>query len=237
MSGIVNRHVSLMETGVLHGACDSHSHILFGVDDGIRTLEESLRAVSMEEAMGVKEIWCTPHIMEDIPNTTENLKARFVELGSAYTGKIHLYLAAEYMIDTLFDERVEKDDLMTMKGDTVLVETSIWAPPIDMIRKLDALRRKGYNPLLAHPERYFYMGKADYKRLRDMYISFQLNIPSLAGYYGKDISEKAAWLLKNRMYSAFGTDCHRASSLPGLFSEKFLSKDEAEGLIDISMRI
>lgn len=237
MTGIFNRQVSLMDAGVLRGGSDSHSHILFGVDDGIRTSEESLRAISMEEAVGVNEIWCTPHIMEDIPNTTEDLKTRFRELKSSYGGKIHLYLAAEYMIDTLFDERLEKDDLLTMKGDTVLVETSVWTPPMDMKRKLDMLRRNGYKPLLAHPERYFYMGKTDYIRLRDMFIGFQLNLPSLAGYYGRDIREKAAWLLKNGMYIAFGTDCHRADSLPGLFSEKFLSKDQAERLVDISNKM
>ena len=226
-----------MEYGVLRDAADSHSHILYGVDDGIRTSDEALRAISMEEALGVKEIWCTPHIMEDIPNTTESLKSRFAELKGAYNGKINLYLAAEYMIDTLFDERVEKNDLLTMKRETVLVETSIWTPPMDMTRKLDLLRRNGYNPLLAHPERYFYMGKADYIRLHAMCIGFQLNLPSLAGYYGKDIREKAAWLLKNGMSIAYGTDCHRADSLPRLFSERFLSKDEAERLVDISIRI
>lgn len=225
-----------MEAGVLRGASDSHSHILFGVDDGIRTSDEALRAISTEEALDVSEIWCTPHIMEDIPNTTESLKARFAELKRSYNGKIKLYLAAEYMIDTLFDERAEKDDLLTMKRGNVLVETSIWTPPMDMTRKLDMLRRNGYNPLLAHPERYFYMGKADYIRLHGMYIRFQLNLPSLAGYYGEDIREKAAWLLKNGMYVAFGTDCHRADSLPGLFSDRFLSKGEAERLVEISMR-
>ena len=226
-----------MEAGLLHGACDSHSHILFDVDDGIRTLDESLRAISMEEALGVREIWCTPHIMEDIPNTTVSLETRFTELVNAYSGNISLHLAAEYMIDTLFDKRQENDDLLVMKGDALLVETSVWAPPLDMTRKLEGLRNLGYNPLLAHPERYFYMGKTEYRRLHDMNIGFQLNLPSLAGYYGRDIRDKAAWLLRNRMYTAFGTDCHRASSLPGLFAEKFLSKDDAEKLIDISTRI
>lgn len=226
-----------METGTLKGACDSHSHILFGVDDGIRTLDESIRAISMEEVLGVRDIWCTPHIMEDIPNTTEGLRMRFGELLMAYSGKIRLHLAAEYMIDTLFDELVAKDDLLVMKGDAVLVETSVWAPPLDMTNKLEWLRRRGYNPLLAHPERYFYMGKADYRRLHSMRIGFQLNLPSLAGYYGRDIREKSSWLLKNGMYTAFGTDCHRAALLPALFAEKFLTKDNAERLIDISTRI
>ena len=233
MAGLFNRKVSIMETGVLHGASDCHSHILFDVDDGIRTLAESLNAISMEEALGVREIWCTPHIMEDIPNTTAGLEARFAELVNAYVGKINLHLAAEYMIDMLFDERQEKDDLLVMKGDTLLVETSVWAPPLDMTRKLEGLRRLGYNPLLAHPERYFYMGKTDYTRFHSMGIAFQLNLPSLAGYYGRDVKEKALWLLGHGMYTAFGTDCHRASSLPGLFAERFLSKYEAQQLKDI----
>ena len=66
-----------------------------------------------------------------------------------------------------------------------------------------------------------------------MGIAFQLNLPSLAGYYGRDVKEKALWLLGHGMYTAFGTDCHRASSLPGLFAERFLSKYEAQQLKDI----
>ena len=77
---------SLQGSGVLKGAADHHSHILWGVDDGIKTPEDSLSVLAYEESLGVTYVWCTPHIMEDVPNTTEALKARFAELEDMYKG-------------------------------------------------------------------------------------------------------------------------------------------------------
>ena len=95
----IKRKQSLLQSGVLQGATDRHSHILHGVDDGIKTLGDALTALEFEESAGVTDVWCTPHVMEDCPNTTEDLKARFDALCEAYDGPIKLHLAAEYMID------------------------------------------------------------------------------------------------------------------------------------------
>ena len=81
------------------GAADHHSHILPGVDDGVETMDEALRILATYKELGIKELWLTPHIMEDIPNTPEKLKTRFTQLQAAYKGNITLHLAAEYMID------------------------------------------------------------------------------------------------------------------------------------------
>lgn len=94
-----NKKHTIATSGILSGATDHHSHILPGVDDGVETLEEALRILSEYETLGIKELWLTPHIMEDIPNTPKKLTARFNELKAAYTGNITLHLAAEYMID------------------------------------------------------------------------------------------------------------------------------------------
>ena len=71
----------------------------------MQTMEESLQILSFYEQLGVSEVWLTPHIMEDIPNTTEGLKERFAKLNAAYQGNITLLLAAENMLDNLFEER------------------------------------------------------------------------------------------------------------------------------------
>ena len=86
-------------SGILAGCTDHHSHILPGVDDGVESMDEALRILATYEVAGVKELWLTPHIMEDIPNTPDKLRARFAELTSRYKGSITLHLAAEYMID------------------------------------------------------------------------------------------------------------------------------------------
>ena len=94
-----NKKHTIAASGILQGAADHHSHILPGVDDGVETMDEALRILATYEDVGIKELWLTPHIMEDIPNSPAKLQARFEELKAAYTGDIQLHLAAEYMID------------------------------------------------------------------------------------------------------------------------------------------
>ena len=135
MLGLFNRRRSLLESGLLKGAVDQHSHILYGLDDGVKTQEDSLAILRFLEEQGVSEVWFTPHVMEDVPNTTEGIRARFEELESVYRGGLRFHLAAEYMIDTLFEERLAARDLLTHGNDTVLVApirnaTGTWTRPI-----------------------------------------------------------------------------------------------------------
>ncbi len=192
-------------------ATDCHSHILPGVDDGVSDMETSLKILAAYEKLQIKEVWCTPHIMEDIPNKTEDLRARFAELKSAYHGPVQLNLAAEYMMDGLFLERLEQDDLLTHghEGNYLLVETSYYTPPMDLYGILESIKRKGYYPILAHPERYLYMKLTDYEPLKKMGLRFQLNVASLTGAYGEDAVKKAQKLLKDGAYNYIGSDIHR----------------------------
>lgn len=221
----IKRKQSLLGSGMLQGATDRHSHVLFGVDDGIRTLEDSLAVLAYDEEVGIKEVWCTPHVMEDVANTTEKLRERFAMLQEAYKGPIKLNLAAEYMLDTLFEERFHAGDLLTMEDNTVLVETSTWNPPPDMTGTLRRIQKAGYRPLLAHPERYRYLNEAGYERLYKMGIHFQLNLGSLVGYYGETAMGKARNLLEKGWYSDVGSDCHRLSTIKEQYTREVLTKD------------
>ena len=194
----------------LKGFTDFHSHILFGVDDGVKTLDVSLEVLKRYEDIGIAEVWCTPHVMEDIPNTTEELRNRFAELEKAYTGPIQLHLAAEYMMDELFESRLEQNDLLALgeEGNWLLVETSYFNPPMDLGGILKRIKSKGFFPVLAHPERYVYMGRGMYKMLKQECILLQLNLSSLAGAYGVEAQKKARWLLKKQYYDMVGSDLH-----------------------------
>lgn len=178
-----SRYISVSSKGILQGMTDCHSHLLPGVDDGVRTAEESFRILEEMERHGIRKLWLTPHIMEDIPNTTDALKTRFRTLCESYRGNIRLELAAEYMLDNLFVRRLEADDILPLHEEKryLLVETSYFNPPMRLLPMLEHIREKGYHPLLAHPERYEYMQMADYKALQQAGVAFQLNIPSLAG--------------------------------------------------------
>ena len=222
---IFHRSRSILDAGILEGRTDRHSHILFGVDDGIRTLDKSLAVLSYMEDAGVVELWCTPHIMEDVPNTTAALKERFEELNAAYTGNITLHLAAEYMLDPLFEKRLSERDLLTMEDNMLLVETSTWTPPVNFYDLLENAMKAGYRPILAHPERYRYLKEAGYRKLKDMGVKFQMNLPSIVGFYGETANRKAVWLLENGFYDEFGSDCHRFVTTKEQFERKVLTSD------------
>lgn len=221
---------SLRESGIFQGFTEWHCHLLPGVDDGIKTLDESLKTLRLYEEAGIRTVWLTPHIMEDIPNTPVQLRERFGELQQAYKGNIKLHLAAEHMLDALFEERLEANDLLPIgeEGNHLLVETSYFNPPMDLKGMLKRIQAKGYHPLLAHPERYVYMDERDYHELKDLDIKFQLNIPALVGMYGERVQKKAQQLLKAGMYTCMGNDTHTyrffASLLDAKLPEKELEK-------------
>ena len=204
---------TLVRSVILQGFTDWHCHLLPGVDDGVQTLTETLQVLACYEEWGIREVWLTPHIMEDIPNTTRALKERFARLQQAYAGNITLHLSAENMLDNLFEERLEQNDLLPLgkDGRHLLVETSYFNPPLHLTDLLKRIQQKGYIPVLAHPERYEYMDENDYRALHGSQVRFQLNLPSLAGRYGKRVQAKAEWLLKQGFYDLCGTDTHRLS--------------------------
>lgn len=211
MFNFLKRKVSIADSGILKGMTDYHSHLLPGVDDGVKTMAETLKILEEMEKQGIRKVWFTPHIMEDIPNKTADLKKKFAEVQVAYQGNIVLHLAAENMLDNLFEVRLEKDDLLPIEKDGkryLLVETSYFNPPMDLYDILKQIQQKGYYPLLAHPERYEYMTMKDYKALKDANVVFQLNLPALGGRYGKGVQQKAGTLLKAGAYDRIGCDIH-----------------------------
>lgn len=209
------RKRKIADSRLLDGATDHHSHILPGVDDGVQSIDEALYTLARYEATGIKNVWLTPHVMEDFPNGRAALQRRFKALHNAYTGDITLHLAAEYMIDGNFDTMLENGDLLPIGAaeNHLLVETSYFTPPMRLKETLRRIQSKGFHPLLAHPERYMYMDNTYYHELREMGVKFQLNLLSLAGVYGTAAQKKGQWLLKNGMYSVAGSDMHNIDAL------------------------
>ena len=230
-----NTKKRLIDTEVLRGATDWHSHILPGVDDGIPNMESALEVLRYYEQIGIKTVWLTPHIMEDIPNATDDLRDRFDDLCYAYDGPIELNLAAENMLDNLFDERLAKGDLLSIgpKGDHLLVETSYFQPPINLYKTLKHIREVGYQPILAHPERYVYMDEKDYDYLASQQVKLQLNIVSTAGGYGATAQAKAQYILGKGYYSFWGSDLHRLEHFDGAICFKGIKSDTVKRLMSI----
>ena len=217
--------VIVRESGLLEGFRDCHCHLLPGVDDGVGEVDETMQVLEEWEMSGVAEVWLTPHIMEDIPNEPAELKRRFTELQQQYKGAVRLHLAAEHMMDGLFLKRQEAGEMMPIgaEGTRLLVETSYYTPPMNMGEIIDSIRQQGYDPILAHPERYQYMDTRDYKRWKERGVLLQLNLPSLVGAYGPEVQRKAEWLLKENMYDYCGTDTHSMDHVE-LFLNSVISK-------------
>lgn len=234
-----NKKLKLVDTDVFHAAIDWHSHILPGVDDGIPNMADALAVLHYYEQIGISEVWLTPHIMEDIPNTTDELRDRFDELTYAYNGPILLHLAAENMLDNLFDERLKAGDVLPIGpgGKCLLVETSYFQPPLNLRKTLKHIREVGYQPILAHPERYIYMNDDDYDYLAKNNVMLQLNIISLTGAYGESAQAKAKHILGKGYYSFWGSDLHRLAHFSKAAEYPSIRKDDAKRLLELPNRI
>jgi protein-tyrosine phosphatase len=191
---------------------DMHSHVLPGIDDGAQTPEESIYLVKKMMELGIKKIIATPHIMIDYyrntPETINNalniLKAELVKENI----DIEVEAAAEHYFDETFEERVDKDGLMIMKGDYVLFEFSFINKPPNTIPVIQKILDKGYKPILAHPERYSYLTIDELRNLRSWGCNMQLNTISLTGYYGPEAKKIAETMVDNQMIDFISSDMH-----------------------------
>jgi tyrosine-protein phosphatase YwqE len=226
----------IKDSGLFDGFTDWHSHILPGVDDGIRTMDESLAALKAYEEVGIKKVWLTPHIMEDCPNSTERLRARFEDLKNEYNGPIELRLASENMLDSLFEERLITNDFLPIgeEGNHILIETSYVNPHYGMEDMIEGVMAKGYTPILAHPERYRYMNEDDYYKWKERGLLFQCNYVSILGGYGETARRKAEWLLKEGFINFTGSDLHRKAIFDHVLEQKPKSSDALKRLIEVA---
>lgn len=204
---------SFIDSKVMYGMTDCHSHILPGVDDGVKTETKACEILSYFESQGVSSVNLTPHIMEDYAlNKPQRLRERFDSLCNVYHGSIRLSLGAEYMLDSSFEQHMDANGLMPIFGDHVLLETSYIHGPINLFSLIKKVHAHGYYVILAHPERYIYMDDDYYSRLKENNVKFQLNLLSLTGAYGVTAQKKAKKLLKRDYYSCMGTDIHNLKS-------------------------
>ena len=225
---------SSLPDGFLAGACDMHSHLLPGVDDGFKSFEDSMEGLAKLKAKGFVKAKMTPHFMKDYPeNTQETIEQKYQDFlqKAGDDLPLELTLGGEYMLDSHFLNRFEEGFLTLDKMQSlVLCETSYMM--MDPMAKdmLYQVMLKGYQPVIAHPERYMYASKPMYKRWKDREYLFQLNLFSLSGVYGKPAEEKARMMLKEGLYDYVGTDLHRVANLESKISSIKLSKKELDRL-------
>lgn len=217
-----------------------HSHLIPGIDDGSPDMETSIRLIRALVALGYKKIITTPHIFTDLyPNTPEIIGAGHKAVRAEIERQqipVEFLAAAEYMMDDHFTTMLEEGKpLLTLKDKMILVELSFAVPSINLKEILFTLQLKGYQPVLAHPERYLYfsIGREWYDQLKDLGCLFQLNLLSLTGYYGKAAQELAQYLIKKKYVDLLGTDMHHERHLQQLQSPR-IAKEVAK-LLDTGL--
>lgn len=220
---------------------DMHSHVLPGIDDGSPDTETSLELINGLKDFGYSRLVATPHILWDMfKNDAGTIGQAQQELDLALKGNISdmpVRHAAEYYMDEHFDELLEKNvPLLTVHKNWVLVEFSFISPPMDLKEKLFEMQIRGYQPILAHPERYQYFAtnKRFYEELRATGSYFQVNLLSLTGYYGKICQDLAHYLVRADFIDLLGTDLHHDRHLAALRSSPTLT-DTVKSIMDKSV--
>lgn len=199
---------NILYTTLLEGMTDIHTHLLPGVDDGVGYLMDSVAALKRMQEIGLNRIFLTSHMMtESFNNTPDSLAIKYAILKECCPTGLELYLAAEYMLDAGFADRV-KEGLLTLPGKRVLVETSYLSAPDNFHTILFELSLEGYIPIIGHPERYMYLEEEDYSLLKDKGYQLQLNLFSLSGAYGMRPLSVSRMLLKKGLYDYVGSDFH-----------------------------
>lgn len=204
---------------------DIHSHLLFGIDDGAQNQNDTAYLLDSCREFGFARMVTTPHtcssVWENTRESIENKLQEVYELLPEPAGALQLKAASEYMLDDTFVKLFQEEKLLTLKDNYVLVEMSYINPPIQLFDILFELQVAGYQPVLAHPERYnFYHNNFDaYKKLKKAGCLFQANLLSTVGYYGEHVTKAVEKLFKNDMIDFTGSDIHHKNHVAS-FSKK-----------------
>lgn len=194
---------------------DIHCHVLPGVDDGSPDVETSVTLVRELGELGIKRIMASPHITRTtFENTPESLNNAQRQLDAALVVEgltdIPVTHHAENRVDDLLQANLEAGKLLTLPGNYLLIENSFAQELWNLETVIFDLQVRGYRPIMAHPERYMYYHSGHMHRYRKLHevIPFQMNVLSLAGYYGRHIKRMAEEMVEAGMVDFMGTDTH-----------------------------
>ena len=199
---------------------DMHSHLIPGIDDGARSMDETIAMLAKFESLGFRKVITTPHIMSDFYRNTPEIILGGLEAVRETAKKLNLSIeidaAAEYYFDDAFMKLIqEKQELLTFGDKQILFEFSMHEKPDHIEALFFELFTQQYKPVLAHFERYpYYHGSIkEASDWRAKGINIQLNLNSLSGHYGPHIRKQAELLIDEKLVDFVATDCHRMDHL------------------------
>lgn len=201
-------------------AVDMHSHLIAGIDDGVKTVDDAITIIKRFSDLGYQKIITTPHIMAGgYNNSPENIlpgRDLLIEAVNQSGINIKIEAAAEYYLDEFFEKLIKETELLTFGDRHVLFELSYMNRPSNMESVIFELNHSNYKPILAHPERYPFLADMELKNLskvKDLGVYFQINMFSLVGAYGKQSQDIAYKLIDAEMVDFISTDIHNSFQL------------------------
>jgi tyrosine-protein phosphatase YwqE len=215
---------------------DCHSHLIPGIDDGSKSIEESLILIQYFSELGYKKLITTPHVQTDFfKNTPETINNGLSELQKAVKDAnipIQIEAAGEYMIDYGFEDKLNNKELLTFSDGYLLIELSYFAPPDNLNALIFELNVEKYKIILAHPERYAYWHDnfKKFEDLKDRDVKFQMNVISLSGRYDNNVKKMAEKMIDAEMIDFIGSDMHNESYMT--YFKNSLSNKHLEKLIN-----
>ena len=194
---------------------DIHSHLIPGVDDGAKNAENSVELIKEMKNLGFSKIITTPHIYPNLYENNRKILEEKFKLINKKIKNVELNYAAEYMIDATNLSKIQNKNLLTLKDNYVLIEMSFFSEPKLLNEFIFELQNHGYQPVLAHPERYsFWFGNfSKFIELRKKDVKFQLNLLSVTDYYGVEVRKMSDKLLENNFIDFVGSDFHNLNQL------------------------
>lgn len=217
---------------------DVHSHLIYGVDDGVKTLEESMKMILAAKENGYQTLVVTPHYIEDSiysSSSIENSKIilKIEEELLRQNIDVKICLGNEFMLSNNVLELLEKNEIKTLNNSKyLLTELSQTMSSDYIIDKIDLLISKNIIPIIAHPERYDFIDLQQYKEMVSHGALLQMNLGSLLGTYGKHVKKRARLLIKNNLIYIVGSDTHRKDNFSYLLKTKKIVSKLMPNIVD-----
>lgn len=221
---------------------DMHCHILFGVDDGPKTIEDTIRIVEMAATEGITDMIATPHAFSPhfhVPKEEIESQIRLLkEILKAGGYPIKIHAGQEVRIHGNVIENIIKSKAMTLAGSRyLLLELPSQSIPLYTVSVIQTMLENEVIPIIAHPERNRAIAEkpARLERLIRQGAFAQVNAGSLSGHFGKSVQRLSILLVEANLIHTYGSDVHDTKTRPLLFNEglSFLEKKKKHESIDI----
>lgn len=221
---------------------DIHSHILFGVDDGPETFEQSMELLQNAVREGITDIIATSHVLHPLYEasleTTLQQVQQLQEMMKQQRIPINIHTGHEIRINERMPQLFQENKLLPLASSSyILVELPSNSVPLFTKPLLLQLQDLGYTPIIAHPERNKAVAENPNK-LKELILNgalTQVTAGSVAGHFGKTIQKVAMSLIEANLIHTYGSDVHNANNRPFLFDKglTYLEKNKLADVVDV----